>query len=199
MDTNSTLHQCLLKGLAPTADRCVRILSARQWVLHCHLFVNRHVKENSSVATDHLLEPGINPMVHIVAWICRAVERDVNHLSWHSSVLLVLKPCSHICWERRWAEWHSQHSCRSRRCSRHCNSRCRCRSDSRSLCICNCCRNVNGCWGCWTRCRSRCSRSWRSCWDWRWTKTGCRIRNVGSPLHLGSLIQAESAMLECRQ
>jgi len=59
----------------------MRVLFARHWVLHHHLFLNRHVKENSAVGTDRLLHRGINPMVHVVTWIGRAVVRGVSLLS----------------------------------------------------------------------------------------------------------------------
>jgi len=75
------LHQSLLEGLAPTANRCMRVLSARCWILHCCLFVNRHVKENGPVAADPLLESRVNPTVHVMAWICWAIERGVDHCS----------------------------------------------------------------------------------------------------------------------
>ena len=80
MDTNSTLHQSLLESLVPTTDRCMHVLFARCWVLHCHLFVNRHMQENSAVGEDRLLHRGINPTVHVVTWIPRAVARGMNRL-----------------------------------------------------------------------------------------------------------------------
>jgi len=51
------------------ADRCMTILLARCWIFHDHLFVNRYMKENSTVITDGLLQSGIDPAVHQMAQI----------------------------------------------------------------------------------------------------------------------------------
>jgi len=94
------LHQSFLEGLVPTVDRCMSILLARYWILHDHLFVNRYMKENSTISTDCLFQPGIDPVVHQVAWIRRTFKRGKYHVSKDFSILFVLEPRSYIDWKR---------------------------------------------------------------------------------------------------
>ena len=178
------LHQSLLEGLAPTSDRCMSVLLARCWILHDHLFVNRHVKENSTISTRCLFQSGIDPTVHVVARIQRTIERCANHCGEDFPILFVNEPRSHVGWKRGWIEKHAQPCCRWCCWSRHCDRRCRCGPDSSVNCMCNCRHNISQRGWCWTRSRIRCdsgrsSRNCQSCWSNKtscsWGSNRCRI------------------------
>jgi len=77
---------------------------ARHWILHDHLFANRHMKENSSVTTNCLLQSRIDPTVHVMARIPWTIECGVDQSSQDPFVLFVLEPCLDIGWERSWVE-----------------------------------------------------------------------------------------------
>ena len=80
-------------------DRRMRILFTRHGILHDQFFIDRYVKENTTVSQNGLLHRSVYPVVQPIARITRTIERRMDDIGENLPVCLVLVSITDVSWE----------------------------------------------------------------------------------------------------